>query len=92
MSIPNLHDRRALEEIVAGMETEEIVRSIREGGLSAFAEQVAMEQLARRVLGDAVHFGPGVRGRASRLLAQAGGVLVGAGYLAWLAWLLGLVH
>jgi hypothetical protein len=92
MSIPNLHDRRVLEEIVAGMDAEAIVRSIHEGGLSGFAEEVAMEELARRVLADHVDFGPRARGYASRLLGQAGGVLLGAGRLAWLASLLGLIH
>lgn len=92
MSIPNLHDRRALEEIVAGMDADVIVRSLHEGGLSALAETVAVEELARRVLADEVDFGPGARDHASRLLDQAGGVLLGAGRLVWLAWLLGLVR
>jgi hypothetical protein len=92
MSIPDLHDRRALEEVVAGMDAEAIARSVREGGLSAFAEEVAMEELARRVLTDEVDFSRCARAHASRLLGHAGAVVLGAGYLVWFAWLLGLVH
>jgi len=95
MSIPNLHDRRAIQEVVALMKTEAIVREIREGGLSAFAEEVAMDELARRIVADEVDYGPGARGRAAWLLDRAAKVLVGFAYLVWLVWvlgLLGLVH
>jgi hypothetical protein len=92
MSIPNLHDRRALEAVVAGMDTEVIERSIHESGLSALAEEAAMEELARRVLADGADFGRRARGPASRLFEQAGGLLLDAGRLVWLAWLLGLVR
>jgi len=91
MTIPNHHDRRTLEAIVAGMETEAIVRSIDEGGLSAFAKEVATEELARRVLADDVDYGPGARGRAPRLLYGAAKVFAGCMYLIWAAWWLSLL-
>lgn len=92
MIIPSLHDRGALREVVAALATEAIVDSIREGGLSALAEEVAMDELARRVLAEEVDYGPGARGRAPQLLHRASKIFAAVAYLVWLAWALGFVH
>jgi hypothetical protein len=92
MSIPNVHARRTLEEIVARLDTEAILRSIDEGGLSALVTEVASDELARRVLVEEVDFGLRARG-ASRRLDRAGGlVLVWSVYVVWLGWALGLAY
>jgi hypothetical protein len=92
VTVPNLHDRRAIDEIVARMDTEAIVERVRSGELSAFAVEVAAEELARRVVADAVDYGWRAHGRASRVLDRAGSVVVTLGYLFSLAWVLGLVR
>jgi hypothetical protein len=92
MTIPNLHDHDALREVVAAMATEEIVDGIREGGLSAFAEEIAMDELARRVLTEEVDYGQGARSRESQLLDRASKIFATVVYLVWFAWALGFVH
>ena len=91
MTIPNLHDRRAIDDVVARMDTEAIVECVRSGELSAFAAEVAMEELARRVVADEVDYGRRARGRTSRLPECMGSDLVTYAYLIWLAWTLGNV-
>ena len=91
MTIPNLHDRRAIDEVVARMDTEAIVEGVRSGELSAFAAEVAMAELARRVVADEVDYGVRTRRRTLRVLDQAGNCFVTGAYLAWLVWTLGHV-
>ena len=92
MSIPNLHDRRALEELVARMDTRAIGQSLDEGQLSLFAREVVAEELARRVVADDVDYGVRAGGRAWRVLDRTVGACVTLSYLVLLAWLLGLVR
>jgi hypothetical protein len=80
MTIPNLHDRRAIEEIVARMDTGAIAQSLDKGELSAFAREVTAAELTRRVLVDVHDF----RAR-SRLCPWSG---TASGWrCAWGAWL-----
>jgi hypothetical protein len=92
MGIPSLHDRSALEEIVAGIDTDAIARHLDEGGLSAFAREIVAEELARRVVADEVDYGMRAGGRAWRVLDRTVGAFVTLSYLVLLAWLLGLVR
>ncbi len=91
MAIPNFHDRGLMQETVAAMTAEAIVDSIRAGGLSALAEQIATDELARRFFVDEPDYGPASRSRTLRVLDHAIGMFLGVGYLAWLAWSLGAV-
>jgi hypothetical protein len=87
MPIPNLHDRRALETIVARMDTHAIGHELDEGGLSAFAREVVAEELARRVLADVVDYG---RRAAWPRLDQAASAALVLLYLVSLGGLFGL--
>jgi hypothetical protein len=89
MTIHNLHDRRALEEIVARLDTDAIAQSLDEGGLSAFAREVVADELARRVLVDADDFRVRSRIPASWLLDRTLTFLPVGWYLIWLALCLG---
>lgn len=89
VTILNLHDRRALEEIVARLDTDAIAQSLDEGGLSAFAREVVAEELARRVLADADDFRMRRRIPASWLLDRTLAFLPAVWYVIWLALCLG---
>jgi hypothetical protein len=52
MSLPNLHDRRLLQRIVAEIATQELNASIEHGGLSQLAANVVADELARQVLSE----------------------------------------
>jgi hypothetical protein len=92
MTIPNLHDRRALESIVAQMDTAAIDRALDEGGLSAFAREVAAEELARRVFGGEPHVGARFLPLSTWLADRAGVCLLVAWYVASLAGVLGMLR
>jgi hypothetical protein len=92
MSIPNLHDRRVLEALVARMDTKAIDQSLDEGGLSRFAREVVTEELARRVLADEVDYRIGEGGRVWRVVDRTVGACVTLSYLVLLAWLFGLAR
>jgi hypothetical protein len=87
----NLHDRRALQDVVAGMDTAAIDRALDEGGLSAFAKVVAKE-LARRVLGGEAHLGARSLPLSTWFADRAGVCLLVAWYVVWLAGVLGLLR
>jgi hypothetical protein len=89
MSIPNLHDRRALEEIVARMDTKAIGASLDEGQLSQFAREVVAEELARRVLSDERDFPLRARSPTAWVLDRTMSILPLLWYLVWVALCLG---
>jgi hypothetical protein len=88
----NLHDRRALEGIVAGMDTTAIDRALDEGGLSAFAREVVAEELARRVLGGEARVEAQSLPRSTWFADRAGVCLLVAWYVVWLAGVLGFLR
>jgi hypothetical protein len=85
MQTLNLHDRGAIEERVAAMGAETLAAMVERRKLSALAESVAMEELARRVVADDVDYGPAARGEMTRILDRASNMLVALLYAAWFA-------
>lgn len=90
-TIPNLHDRRALETIVEGLDTDAIAQCLDEGGLSEFAREVVAAELARRVLADGFDHLPRAHTPVGWFLDRALDYLPAAGYLLWLllSWAIG---
>jgi hypothetical protein len=85
MTIPNLHDHRAIEEIVARMDTGAIAQSLDKGGLSAFAREVVAAELTRRILVDVHDFRARSRIQSSWLLDRTLTFLPVVWYRIWLA-------
>jgi hypothetical protein len=88
----NFHDRRALEAVVAGMDTAAIDRALDEGGLSAFAREAIAAELARRVLGGDAHVGAQSLPLSTWFADRAGVCLLVAWYVVWVAGVLGLLR
>ena len=86
MQTLNLHDRGAIERRAAAMATETLVAMVERRELSQLAEAVAMDELARRILGDEIDYGSGARGKMARFLGRASSVFAAFCCAFWLAW------